>query len=96
MDLQKPRVTSDGGLILVRELDERLGLGELILNRTLPLLWMPNAESPAAHCTEKPLEGILPLGRQITLEMPVYFKFCNSGTLSEAASHLPLGVSNGY
>ncbi len=27
---QGSRVTSDGGLILVRELDERLGLGELI------------------------------------------------------------------
>jgi hypothetical protein len=28
--LQGSRVTSDGGLILVRELDERLGFGELI------------------------------------------------------------------
>jgi len=27
---QGSRVTSDGGLILVRELDERLGLGELV------------------------------------------------------------------
>jgi len=30
VDFQGARVTSDGGLILVRELDERLGLGELI------------------------------------------------------------------
>jgi hypothetical protein len=30
VDSQGSRVTSDGGLILVRELDERLGLGELI------------------------------------------------------------------
>ncbi|MGD0000619.1 MAG: IS1380 family transposase [Bryobacteraceae bacterium] len=30
MDFQGSRVTSDGGLILVRELDERLGFGELI------------------------------------------------------------------
>jgi len=30
IDFQGSRVTSDGGLILVRELDERLGLGELI------------------------------------------------------------------
>jgi hypothetical protein len=29
-DFQGSRVTSDGGLILVRELDQRLGLGELI------------------------------------------------------------------
>src|SRR5271167_1538213 len=30
VDFQGSRVTSDGGLILVRELDERLGVGELI------------------------------------------------------------------
>ena len=30
IDFQGSRVTSDGGLILVRELDERLGLGALI------------------------------------------------------------------
>ena len=30
VDFQGSRVTSDGGLILVRELDERLGLGKLI------------------------------------------------------------------
>jgi len=28
VDLQGSRVTSDGGLILVRELDERLGFGD--------------------------------------------------------------------
>jgi hypothetical protein len=33
VDFQGSRVTSDGGLILVRELDERLGLGELIAQR---------------------------------------------------------------
>jgi hypothetical protein len=47
IDFQGSRVTSDGGLILVRELDERLGFGELIAqhltdsrqgkNRQLPL-----------------------------------------------------------
>ena len=30
VDFQGSRVTSDGGLILVRELDERLGFGALI------------------------------------------------------------------
>jgi len=30
VDFQVSRVTSDGGLILVRDLDERLGFGDLI------------------------------------------------------------------
>jgi hypothetical protein len=30
VDFQGARVTSDGGLIMVRELDERLGFGDLI------------------------------------------------------------------
>ena len=30
VDFQGSRVTSNGGLLLVRELDERLGFGELI------------------------------------------------------------------
>ncbi len=30
VEFQGSRLTSDGGLILVRELDERLGLGKLI------------------------------------------------------------------
>ena len=47
VDFQSSRVTSDGGAILVRELDERLGLGKLIeehlsdsrqgLNKKFPL-----------------------------------------------------------
>jgi hypothetical protein len=56
IDFRGSRVTSDGGLILVRELDERFGLGELIerhltdsrhgKNIQLPLE-APNAEDQA-------------------------------------------------
>ncbi len=52
VDFQGPRVTSDGGLILVRELDERFGLSELIAehlmdsrtgrNRQFPLADLPS------------------------------------------------------
>jgi hypothetical protein len=38
VDFQGSRVTSDGGLILVRELDERLGFGERIGNWSLTSL----------------------------------------------------------
>jgi hypothetical protein len=33
VDFQGSRITSDGGLVLVRELDERLAFGELIAQR---------------------------------------------------------------
>ncbi len=35
IDFQGSRVTSDGGLLLVRELDERLGLSVLIAKNTM-------------------------------------------------------------
>ena len=40
VDFQGSGVTSDGGLVLVRELDERLGFGELI-ERHLAEVWLP-------------------------------------------------------
>jgi hypothetical protein len=38
VDFQGSRVTSDGGLVLVRELDERLGLGDLIAKQLSRLI----------------------------------------------------------
>ena len=42
VDFQGSRVTSDGGLVLVRELDKRLGFGELADSRG------KNTQSPLA------------------------------------------------
>jgi hypothetical protein len=47
IDFQESGVTSDGGLILVRELDKRSGLGDLIAQRL--------TESRAAKNTQLPL-----------------------------------------
>ena len=46
VDFQGSRVTSDGGLILVRESDERLGLGELIAQHLTDSRRGKNTELP--------------------------------------------------
>ena len=50
IDFQGSRVTSDGGLVLVRELDERLGFGELIARRL--------SDSRRGKNTQLPLAGL--------------------------------------
>ena len=50
VDFQGSRVTSNGGLILVRELDERLGLSELI---------DPHLTDPRGKNTQLPLADLL-------------------------------------
>ena len=51
VDFQGSRVTSDGGLIVVRELDERLGLGDLIVQHL--------ADSRRGKNTQLPLADLL-------------------------------------
>lgn len=51
MDFQGSRLTSDGGLILVRELDERLGFGELITQQL--------SDSRRGKSTRLPLAGLV-------------------------------------
>jgi len=51
IDFQGSRVTSDGGLVLVRELDERLGFGELIAQHL--------ADSRRGKNTQFPLADLL-------------------------------------
>ncbi|MGH8013738.1 MAG: transposase [Candidatus Binataceae bacterium] len=62
VDFQGSRVTSDGGLVLVRELDERLGFGELIArhladsrgkNTQLPLADLLRQSVYTEHCTRR-------------------------------------------
>ncbi|MGC9971547.1 MAG: IS1380 family transposase [Bryobacteraceae bacterium] len=48
VDFQGSRVTSDGGLILVRELDERLGFGDLIAQRLTDSRKGKNTQLPLA------------------------------------------------
>jgi hypothetical protein len=48
VDFQGSRVTSDGGLILVRELDERLGLGDLIVGHLTDSRRGKNTQLPLA------------------------------------------------
>ena len=50
VDFQGSRVTSDGGLILVRELDERLGLGELIDRHLVDRRHGKNTQLPWRTC----------------------------------------------
>jgi hypothetical protein len=55
---QGSRVTSDGGLILVRELDERLGFGDLIIQH------LPDSrcgeEHPTSACRSNPAVRLQP------------------------------------
>lgn len=48
VDFQGSRVTSDGGLILVRELDERLGFGELVAKHLTDSRHGKNTQLPLA------------------------------------------------
>ena len=48
VDFQGSRVTSDGGLILVRELDERLGFSQLIEQHLSDLRRGKNTQFPLA------------------------------------------------
>jgi hypothetical protein len=48
VDFQGSRVTSDGGLIVVRELDERLGLGDRIVQHLTDSRRGKNTQLPLA------------------------------------------------
>ena len=61
VDFQGSHVTSDGGLILVRELDERLGLGELIEEHLSDSRQGVEQEVPAGRSVAA--VGLQPLGR---------------------------------
>jgi hypothetical protein len=68
IDFQGPRVTSDGGLILVRELDERLGLGDLIDQHP--------TDSPRGKNTQRPLADLV--------RQSVYSRFAGHEDVNDA------------
>src|SRR6266446_9021569 len=59
VELQGARVTSDGGLILVRELDERLGFGELIEQHLTDSRRGKNTQFPFADLLRQSVYGRL-------------------------------------
>jgi Transposase DDE domain group 1 len=54
IDFHGSRVTSDGGLLLVRELDERLGLTGLIQNYLVDSRTGRNTQFPWRICSDGP------------------------------------------
>jgi hypothetical protein len=59
VDFQGSRVTSDGGLILVRELDERLGFGDLIREHLTDRRRGKNTQLPLADLLRQSVYGRL-------------------------------------
>jgi hypothetical protein len=55
IDFQGSRVTSDGGLVLVRELAERLGFGELIKQHLIDSRRGKNTQLPFADLLRQSL-----------------------------------------
>ena len=71
IDFQGSRVTSDGGLILVRELDERLGLGKLIEEHLTDSRQGSNKKFPFADLLGSPFT----LGWQATNTLTIPFQY---------------------
>jgi hypothetical protein len=57
IDFQGSRVTSDGGLILMRDLDERLGFGELIDRHLVDRRQGKNTQFPLADRLRQPVSS---------------------------------------
>ena len=81
VDFQGSRVTSDGGLILVRELDERLGFGDLIAQHL--------TDSRHGKNTQLPLADLL---RQSVCSRSSYCRVPVHGTGRMAAWRRPVGT----
>jgi hypothetical protein len=72
VDFQGSRVTSDGGLILVSELDERLGFGDLIAQHLTDSRHGKNTQLPLADLLRQPSTVASPAMRMST--MPSEFR----------------------
>ena len=66
---QGSRVTSDGGLILVREWDERLGMGELIARRLSDSRCGRNTQLPLVDLVRQSVSELFPRVGFIVINM---------------------------
>src|SRR6202011_4489211 len=91
VDFQGSRVTSDGGLVLVRELDERLGFGELI-ERHLADSRGKNTQLPLADLLRQSvysrLAGYEDLNDAERLSQDPTFRLIGSGKIWEGGAAL--------
>ena len=62
VDFQGSRVTSDGGLLLVRELDERLGLSELISEQLTDGRQGKNTQLPLPNLLRQSIDSHIAAG----------------------------------
>ncbi len=66
VEFQGSRVTSDGGLILVRELDERLGFSDLIAQHVTDPRWNPSIQGVQVHAEDDSRSQNANSGKELT------------------------------
>src|SRR6516165_80221 len=92
IDFQGSRVTSDGGLILVRELDERLGFGQLIEQHLTDSRRGENTQFPFADLLRQSvysrLGGYEDLNDAERLSQDPAFRLIGSGRIWERGAAL--------
>ena len=93
VDLQRSRVTSNAGLLLVRELDERLGLSQLISNNLIDARRGKNTQIPIPDMLRQSsysrLAGYEDLNDAERLSQDPNFRLIGSQKIRDRGSALP-------